>query len=266
MTTSEEWAEKFAHRVPQEAAGRSGSIVRVIDIETSDLDPGKAHIVEIAAVDIVEAAGLSWKIKRLRSRYVKLPEGASVSPEASAIHQILSEDLDTAEPLAEAIEAFKADGEVAHFVAHHAAFEQGFLKDLLGPVPWVCTWKCALRVWPDFPSHKNQALRYRLGLYNPLGERREGISPHQAASDAIVTGAIFAELAKRASRSELIQWSAEPALLASIKFGTYKDKPFADIAAENPGYLEWILREDFDENVKFTARHWLARRTEAARP
>jgi hypothetical protein len=26
--------------------------------------------------------------------------------------------------------------------------------------PWICTYKCALRVWPDLDGHSNQELRY----------------------------------------------------------------------------------------------------------
>ena len=61
----------------------------------------------------------------------------------------------------------------------------------LGETTWICTYKCALRVWPDLVSHSNQALRYTLGLINPHGIDRKTLNPHRALSDVIVTSAIF---------------------------------------------------------------------------
>jgi exodeoxyribonuclease X len=50
-----------------------------------------------------------------------------------------------------------------------SSFERSFLERHFGDAIWVCTYKCALRIWPDLPSHGNQALRYHLGLINPFG-------------------------------------------------------------------------------------------------
>ena len=45
--------------------------------------------------------------------------------------------------------------------AHRASFEQRHCTpDLTGSADWVCTWKCALRLWPDLPRFSNQMLRY----------------------------------------------------------------------------------------------------------
>ena len=49
------------------------------------------------------------------------------------------------------------------FVAHNADFEQSFLPEFAA-VPWVCTFRAALRLVPDATSHSNQALRYHFGV------------------------------------------------------------------------------------------------------
>jgi DNA polymerase III epsilon subunit-like protein len=61
--------------------------------------------------------------------------------------------------------------------------------------PWICTYKCALRVWPELEGHSNQELRYALGRATPFpGYERQLISPHRGAFDVVVTAAIFEEL------------------------------------------------------------------------
>jgi len=232
--------------------------VRIIDLETSDLDREKAHVIEVAAVDIV-LVGSRWEKINSRARYVRLPPGASISPMASAIHHIIDEDVATPGAIDdEDIATFLHDDKVGLFVAHHAEFERFFLDRHLGnAVPWVCTWKCALRAWPDAPSHGNQKLRYWLKLHDPLGVRRHEIVPHRAVSDAIVTGAIFAELTKRAIRGELLAWSAEPALLTVFNFGKHKGERYDAVP---PDYLEWIIGQpNMREEVRYSARYWRAR-------
>ena len=127
--------------------------------------------------------------------------------------------------------------------------------------PWICTYKCALRVWPELDGHSNQELRYALGRATPFpGFERGAISPHRAAFDVVVTAAIFEELIKKARWSELVQWSGEPALYTKFHFGKYRGRRYDDIAASDPDYLRWIIeKSELEEGIKHSARHWLAR-------
>jgi hypothetical protein len=106
----------------------------------------------------------------------------------------------------------------------------------------------------------NQALRYTLGLVNPHGIERTSLNPHRALSDAIVTSAIFEQLLKRATWSELVQWSGEPALLTVFGFGKHRGQRFDQAPRD---YLEWIAdgQNDLREDVKFSARYWLGQFT-----
>jgi DNA polymerase III epsilon subunit-like protein len=103
------------------------------------------------------------------------------------------------------------------YVAHNCSFERSFLGPHLGDTMWVCTYKCALRVWPDLAAHGNQALRYHFGHVNPLGVDRARLVPHRALSDAIVTAANFFELVKHASWPELVRCSEETVLLTYLR-------------------------------------------------
>ena len=132
--------------------------IRCIDIETTGIDPESDAVVEIASVDILREGGITNRQETL------VKPGFPVPSEASAVHHLIDADLADAPPLEQVIDRFKgADA----YVAHNSDFESSC--KYLGETTWICTYKCALRVWPDLVSHSNQALRYHLGLINPHG-------------------------------------------------------------------------------------------------
>ena len=223
--------------------------IRILDIETTGTDPEKDAIIEIASVDVLA----DGTIANQQSTLVR--PGIPVPPEASAVHHLIDRDLAGAPSRMEVVHLFQgADA----YVAHNADFERAFLEALLGEALWVCTYKCALRIWPDLLSHSNQALRYRLGFVHPFGIDRATLMTHRALSDAIVTAAVFTEVVKHASWPELVRWSSEPALLSVFRFGKHRGERF-DAVPED--YLRWIVEgSTLDEAVKFSARHWLAQR------
>jgi exodeoxyribonuclease X len=174
------------------------------------------------------------------------------------VHHIVDEDVANAPAFNEVIDRFKG---ADFYVAHNCEFERSFFAAQgmeLGP--WICTYKCALRVWPELEGHSNQELRYALGRATPFrGFERGSISPHRAAFDVVVTAAIFEELIKKARWSELVQWSTEPALHTRFHFGKYRGQRYADIAVSDPEYLQWIVeKSELEEGIKHSARHWLA--------
>ena len=176
-----------------------------------------------------------------------------MSPAASAIHHLIDADLKCAPALADVVQRFVgADA----YVAHNCSFEKSFLDRHIGQAVWVCTYKCALRVWPDLESYSSQALRYQLGLIDPLGIDRATLVPHRALSDAIVTAAILVELLKHAGWNELLQWSEEPALLTILGFGKHRGQRFDAVPKD---YLRWIAEapNSLRDDVRSSARYWL---------
>ena len=144
-----------------------------------------------------------------------------------------------------------------YYVAHNAEFESGFLEPHLGS-NWLCTYKCALRIWPDAVSHSNQALRYMLGLHAPFGRDRKSINPHRALDDCIVTAAIFLEITKRAKWPDILRWSSEPALQTRFTWGKHRGERW-DAVPED--YLRWILDKLVDDkSAQFSAAYWLDQR------
>ncbi len=229
--------------------------IRVIDIETTGEDPAVDQVIEVGWVDVFADGTMM------------APQGFMVRPtvpigvEARAVHHITANDLAGGVTQGQ-IEALVMSGGPAAFVAHNAKFEQSFMPFI--STAWICTYKCALRLWPDAPRHFNQVLRYWLDLSL---EDELAMPPHRAQPDAYVTAHIFQNMLAQEGENRLrrlITWSKEPGLLPSIRFGKHKGKRWHEPPAD---YLEWIVdKSDMDEDVKFTATTELVRRQFPAQP
>jgi len=236
-------------------------VLRIIDIETTGTDPATARVIEIASVDLQDDNTLA------NPQEVLVNPGVPIPPESSAVHHLIDADVANAQAIEQVIEQFKG---AAAYAAHNAAFERGFLHELLGQPTWVCTYKSALRVWPDAPGYSNQALRYWLKQFEPFGYKRTDISPHRALSDCIVTACILAQIraGKLATAEQMTAWTSEPALLTTITFGKHRGEKYKDAPTD---YLEWMVgAQDMDADRVFTAKHWIGERAkqkpEAAAP
>lgn len=160
-------------------------------------------------------------------------------------------------------------------VFHNAEFDRGFLPEWLRELPYICTWRCALHLFPQAESHSNGSLWYELGLNRELPPEA-GSAPHRALFDALMTRDILEwmichvnfnkdgehmqgpvnELRDAAIR-RLIELTTSPVLLTTCKFGKHRGERWEDIPSRD---LEWVLSKDFDEDTKHTCRHWLRER------
>ncbi|WP_312949089.1 exonuclease domain-containing protein [Agrobacterium sp.] len=196
--------------------------IRVIDLETAGNGPN--DVCEIGWQDVVLDNRLGWTVNDERgARFVN--PGRPVSPDTMAIHHILDAQVAGAPYWKEiAQHVLRPSGELYAFAAHRAAFEQRYCSSrLTGGLPWICTWKCALRVWPELPRFSNQMLRY---LRMPQGLVHEiGLPAHRAMPDAYVTAHHLRDLLNAASLEELIAWSAEPGLLPAFRQVPIEVKP-----------------------------------------
>ena len=160
-------------------------------------------------------------------------------------------------------------------VFHHAEFDRGFLPDWLRELPYICTWRCALHLFPQAESHSNGSLWYELGLQRTMPPEA-GSMPHRALFDAMMTRDILEwminEVAVTGDNEQihgsfddcrdyclqrLIELTLSPVLLTKCRFGKHRDQLWADVPSP---YMEWVLKEDFDEDTKHTCRHWLRER------
>lgn len=235
-------------------------IARLVDFESTGFpDNPEAAVCEAARLDVDLTApdfpiipGSAW------SSVVN--PGRPIPPETSAVHHLTDRDVAGAPDFASAqVELARGLGADDILVAHHCDFEQHFCKP---ENRWIDTWKCALRAWPDAPGHSNQVLRYHLDL--PVSPE-QAMPPHRALPDCFVTAEVLRKLLSMRPAERLVEITGEPGFLPKFIFGKHYGKTFKEVAAEDPGYLTWIIeKSDLDADVKFTARHWLARREKAA--
>lgn len=231
----------------------SGSRVRVIDLETAGNGP--YDVCEIGWQDVMLADDGVWSLADERGALFVNP-GRPISPETMAVHHIIDQYVADA-PLWKLIapEVLQPQGGVAAPAAHRAAFEQRYCSPRLsGGASWICTWKCALRLWPHLKSFSNQMLRYQR---MPVGMVHEvGLPAHRAFPDAYVTAHHLRDMLNEASIEQLLEWSSQPGLLPRVPAGSQRGKGWQDISDDA---LEHYLK-DRDVDVRFTAETELRRR------
>ncbi len=246
-------------------------LVRVIDFETtpSPENPEDERIIEAGWQDVAVYPGISMRAPHLlgEPRASLFNPGCPIAPGSMAVHHILDETV-AAFPryIPTSIDWLaphegQGEGPVA-FVAHSADHDWKFVQHEGEPIPWICTYKCALRLIEDAPDYKNGTLRYYLRWPNWQRNRRA----HRAGVDAWVTANTFMALLELATMEDMIEWSQQPALTRRCYIGDYRNEGKGTKWDDVPtSMLTWILSKDFKEDIKFTAEHHLHKREEADR-
>jgi exodeoxyribonuclease X len=233
----------------------------VLDTETSGLDPADgAKLLELSVARIDDAVILSGTQPKPLSWFVE--HTGRIPSAAKAVHHITEEMVAPGSPgvwprpdLIEALNALSTDSAI--MVAHNANFDRRFLPELEGS-RWLCTYRCALHLYPELGSFSLQALRYELGV-EPPAALLEGLAPHRAAFDVACTCALLIHMLKTHSAEELLELSNTPAILHRCRFGKYRGQLWSEVPRD---YCQWLIRQhgggnSFDEDVVATARYWL---------
>ena len=236
--------------------------LRVIDLETTGDGPANGGVVEIGCQDLVMGADGSWALHGGPLAELVKP-GRPISAVTSAIHHIVDEDVADARAWADVAPGFLRGGAPEALAAHRAAFEKRWCPPpLTGRARWICTYKCALRIWPDAPSHSNQGLRY---WRRPCGlDRATGLPAHRAGPDAYVTAHHLRDMLAVASVEQLLAWSAEPALLVRVPAGALRGRRWPEL---DDAQLGQVLDGAFglNQDMMFSASAELARRKTGGR-
>jgi len=232
----------------------------VTDTETTGTDPETDRVVEVAAATVFLNAG-DWIINNRQSSLVN--PGRSIPPQASGVHHLTDAMVADAPMLDDALHKVGkhayTDGVV--IVAHNAQFDKGFLPQWANK-PWLCTYRCALHLYPEAPSHSNQALRYYLelepkfdgmDLSNPRNSQ-----PHAALYDVCTTAALLVRMLENNKVEDLMELQYKPVLLTTVRFGKHRGEKWADVPSS---YLSWASKQDFDPDVRHTIAHHLKQRS-----
>ena len=230
-------------------------LIRVVDLETTGNAPPAHGVLEVGWQDVALGTDGRWALHGEGGQRFVNP-GRPIPPVTQAIHHILDEEVadapwwhDLARPLLDPYPRRLA------LAAHRSDFEQQFCTAALtGGAEWICTWKCALRLWPDSPAFSNQVLRY---WRRPAGlEHARGLPAHRAFPDAYVTAHHLRDMLNEASVVQLLEWSRLPGLLPRVRFGPDRGKDWREIGESSlAGFLS-----DRDPDVRYTAEIEFARR------
>ena len=227
------------------------TVIRVIDFETTGTEPPQAEVCEVGICDLT-----------LDDHYIGDPRSwlcavSAMPPEVRAVHHISLEECEGASRF-DASLMFEPG--LSAIAAHNAEFETKFFQS---PLPVICTYKAALRVWPDAPSHSNGALRYWLEDQGKIAPVYALTQPaHRAGPDAYVTAHILAALFDAGATGKgMVAWTKEPRLLPTCPLGKFRGQPWS---AVEEGFLGWMLRQPgMEEDLKWNARREIARRSGA---
>jgi exodeoxyribonuclease X len=229
-------------------------IIRCIDFETTGIptEADKHAIVEVGICDLEIHDGTAETFVDAPRDMLCNP-GRPIPHEAMAVHHIT--DAMVADASGDAASFI---GSADYFAAHNADYENQFFKV---PGPLICTWKVALRLWSDAPSHSLQFLRYHLGLST---HELFAMPPHRAGPDAYVCALLMERIVqeKRATLDDMVRWSNGPGLLPRCPIGKHYGKKWEEVPTD---YLEWIVFKaaDMDPTVKANAKHHLLKRGQA---
>jgi len=238
------------------AGGSGRTRLRVIDLETTGNAP-PAEVIELARVDVI--------VKESRTTSVETPVCGlfrplhGIPPEAMAVHHLTEADFEGSTPVATTAllrAAVLSEPMPDILVAHNCQFERTFLDEALGDeIPWICTYKAALHVWPDAPRHSNQVLRYWRGL---TLDPQQAMPPHRAGPDAWVTAHLLIDLLNQASIEQMLAWTRKPRHMPLIPFGKHRGLKWSEAPDD---YLRWMLSQaTMEEDVIFAAQQELLRR------
>lgn len=212
-------------------------IIRVVGIETTGMDPAEgAEVIELSMQDVAcQSDGTEARLMGVTHSWLYHPDRPS-PPDVMAVHHILPEMLGHQDRFSQQEAEFIMDQRPDFYAAHNAGFERKFLDTWTAR--WICTYKCAMLLWPSAPSHGNQALMYWLGLHRTL-ETEERHPPHRAGPDAYVTSAILARLLEQGHSPEaLADISGLPTHMPVCLISKFRGRPWSEV---DHGFLTWYV-------------------------
>ena len=240
-----------------------------LDTETTGNDLKEDRLCQICYKfeDEVDDQGEITKKGKIVTKNFKPP--IPISVKAMSVTHITNKMVENEEPF-KGSKTAKELQEILNdniLVAHNAKFDIAMLESEGIKVSQnICTLRLAryLDNECEIPEYSLQFLRYYYGI--------ELDAPaHSAEGDVLVLEAVFKYLYEKAeSRSEkkdretiikrMIEISAQPSLIRKFVFGKYNGRKVAEIALEDKGYLEWLLKikkEEEDEDWIYTLEYFL---------
>lgn len=236
----------------------------VFDIESTGVVPQRDRIVEIAVMKIMPDGSSRTTVRRLNP-------GMPIPPGATAIHGITDADVadcPTFADIAEKLASYLADCDLAGYNI------QGFDVPLLecefkrAGVEFEISSRKIVDIYNIFCKLYPRTLTAAYKFF--CGKDLEGA--HGAAADTAATfEVLLGQLAKHpelprdasgladfseqvdpdaVDRSRRFKWSGNEVI---VNFGKYSGRTLRDVAENEPGFLRWIIKSDFPDDVRSIA-------------
>lgn len=162
-----------------------------------------------------------------------------------------------------------------YLIMHNAPFDLGMLEKegFSCRMQLIDTLRCARHVYDEEEAHRLQYFRYKLGLYKEETEEaaRLGIAikAHDAIGDVLTLKLFLSRLRQRVEErfpgvnpvEKMVALSQEPVFFkGAMRFGKYKGKTLFEIAADDRGYLQWMVEkmENLDEDMRYSINRILS--------
>lgn len=226
--------------------------VLFVDTETTGADPGEAHLVEIAMMAADYRGTVSLESSGEYATLVKPP--IPVPPEASAVHHITDRMLADAPQAPDVLNAVSGFAQGADYIcAHNLPFDLAILQrgfpgvfSRFGEERRIDTLRLSRHCWPDIPSHSLQALRYRHNLDDliPPGDAHRALFDTRLVK-ALLDTVLSRNLTDSKRLSDVVSFIARPLEVKVFNFGKHKGCLVEDIAATDPDYIRWLLKQEW---------------------
>jgi DNA polymerase-3 subunit epsilon len=239
---------------------RLSSPLAFIDIESTGLDPRTDRAVEIAALRFSPDGARDSFAQRVNP-------GVPIPPSATAVHGIADGDVRDCRPFGEIarnLSLFLERCDLAGFGIKK--FDLPLLLAEYGRVgvPFPLSGRAVIDVLQIYHSRERRDLRAAFAFY--CGKQL--VHAHRAEQDAWATAMILDAQLQRYrdlpdSVRDLHQQLTEVDLAAHFRLegsepvfcqGRHLGRLLKDVACDDPGYLEWMLFGDFNDDVKELVR------------
>lgn len=155
-----------------------------------------------------------------------------------------------------------------YMIIHNAPFDLGMLEKegFKTQMKVIDTLRVAKHLFPDEDAHRLQYFRYKMDLYKEEQKEADAldivVKAHDAIGDVLVLKLLLSKLKEEISNQfpgenpveKMVDLTNTPILVNSFRFGKYKGKTLQEVAAQDAGYLRWMLTgmENLDEDMRYS--------------
>lgn len=157
-----------------------------------------------------------------------------------------------------------------YMIIHNAPFDLDMLEKegFNTKMKVIDTLRVAKHIYKDEEAYRLQYFRYKLGLYKD--EKKEAdtlgivVKAHDAIGDVLVLKLFLSKLKQNIAKifpdenpvDKMVDLTNTPILIEKFRFGKYKGKSLREVAAEDAGYLRWMLSsmENLDEDLRYSIK------------